>query len=604
MTQERWQRLEELFPQALGLYPDERASFIAQRCSGDPELKLELERLLALDDQAERNQFLGPSPTASHAGFSSAIAPEGSDGAVAPEAGAPTAKPSYAIVGMICRIGKYEVVRWLGDGSQGSAVLARDPDLQTLVVLKIYHAPEDHEALLREGRALARVRHPNVARCLGLERIGTLLVLVVEYIPGRDLSTHWREKPGTYRAAARVVECLAAGLGAVHGCGLLHRDIKPANVLLGDDGEPRLVDFGLAIAHGSNTGGVRSGSPAYMAPEQARGEWERVDPRTDVFGLGATLYTLLTGRPPYKAETSLGTLRLAETCQFPNPRQLCPAIPRALERICLRAMSPAPERRYASAAELEHALRHWRRSPLRHAVASAGVVVLLGLAPIGMAYHHSGPSAAAPVALAAPPQATPLKILRLDVEHLAKRGEAEFEPRGNLGEESFQVASGDDVRLRGVLSAPAYSFLIAFRPDGVVEVCDPDDPDLPPAISTQVRYPPRSKPQAVYRLEDGTGLQAFALIASRAPLPSFREWQKRNGAPPWKAGLAGSVGVVWQHDGEWLEPRSPSPAGRQRGQGKTIRDGLPVATLADWLKAIDGIDAVEVVAFPVSPGGH
>jgi hypothetical protein len=382
MTDERWRRLSDLFPQALALDPADRASFIRHHCPDDPELRDEFERLLGFDDQAERDGFLDPLRTTSNLGPMDDV--KDREAMVGSRSGTRSAEYRR---GPGDRIGKYEVVRPLGQGSQGSALLARDPDLQVLVVLKLYHAadlPEGQDPLLREGRALARVRHPNVARCLGIERMGELLVLVVEYIPGRDLSTHWREAPGTCRAAARVVEQLAGGLAAVHACGLLHRDIKPSNVILGDDGEPRLVDFGLAVALGSDTGSLRSGSPAYMAPEQARGEWERVDPRTDVFGLGAALYALLTGRPPYQAETSLTTLRQAEACQFPAPRQLRPSIPRRLERICLRAMSAAPERRYASAAELALALRLWRRPLQRLSVAAT---ILVGALAVMVAVH-------------------------------------------------------------------------------------------------------------------------------------------------------------------------------------------------------------------------
>ena len=249
------------------------------------------------------------------------------------------------------------------------------------------------------------------------------------------------------------MEQVAAGLAAVHAAGLVHRDVKPSNVVLGDDGTPRLVDFGLAVALGSDTAGIRSGSPAYMAPEQARGEWARVDPRTDVFGLGAMLYELLTGRPPYQGETFRSVLSQAESCQFPAPRQLRPSIPPSLEQICLPAMSAAPERRYASAAELQQALGRWRRRPQRLAVA-AGVLVL-GLVVFGAMYHGSSPSVAPPsppatrasggASLLPAPPVVPLRIVRLGVEHLAKRSEAEFEPRGRLGEESFQVNSGDDV---------------------------------------------------------------------------------------------------------------------------------------------------------------
>ena len=197
-----------------------------------------------------------------------------------------------------------------------------------------------------------------------------------------------------------------------------------------------------------------------------------------------------------------------------------------------------------------------------------------------------------------------MRIVQLDVEHLARHGEAEFDLRGKLGVESFQVQPGDDVRLRAELSAPAYAYLIAFRPDGVVEVCDPEDPAVPPTRTTQTQYPPRSKSDEVYRLEDGAGLQAFALVISKTPLPSFDDWQRRVGTPPWKAGLNGEAGVVWRHDGQWLLVGSRSDSSGHFGvaKGKTIRVQLRhcCGALADWLRAIPGIDAVEVVAFPVT----
>jgi hypothetical protein len=328
-----------------------------------------------------------------------------------------------------------------------------------------------------------------------------------------------------------------------------------------------------------------------------------------VFGLGAILYELLTGRPPYAADTPHSVLRQAEACQLVTPRQHRPSIPRGLERLCLRAMSAAPERRHASAAEFEHALRRWRRSPQRLAIGGGMLVVSLAL--LGAGYHGlrgkavpaepaaTSPMAVVPVGAVVP--AAPLRIVHLDVEHLAKSGEQSFEPRGNLGEASFEVKPGDDVRLRAELSAPAFAFLIALRPDGVVEVCDPDDAAVPPAPTKEPRYPPRSKTTEVYRLEDGTGLQAFALVVSKDPLPSFQEWWRKAGAPPWQAGLPSPAGVVWRHDGQWLILGSRSNPGGQRGKGKSIRGGAPVAVLADWLRAIPGVDAVAVVAFPVPP---
>ena len=126
-----------------------------------------------------------------------------------------------------------------------------------------------------------------------------------------------------------------------------------------------------------------------MSHERTAGQFD-LDPRTDVFGLGAMLYEFLTGRPPYQAATFRCVLQQAESCQFPAPRQLRPSIPWGLERICRRAMSATPERRYASAAELQQALGRWRRRP-KHLAVAAGVLVL-GLALLGTVYHGSSPS--------------------------------------------------------------------------------------------------------------------------------------------------------------------------------------------------------------------
>jgi hypothetical protein len=268
-------------------------------------------------------------------------------------------------------------------------------------------------------------------------------------------------------------------------------------------------------------------------------------------------------------------------------------------------MAAAPERRFASAAEFGQALGRWRNHRRRPAGAIAAGMLILALALLGGVSHALRPPPPTPPQPQPQPAPTavPLRIMHLDVEHLAKRGEAEDEPRGLLGVESFQVQPGDDVRLRAALSVPGYAFLISFRPDGVVEVCDPDDPAVPPAKTKHVQYPPPTRTSTVYRLEDGTGLQAFALVVSKDPLPTFDAWQRRVGAPPWKAGLPGRAGVVWRHDGQWLLPRTQIDPNGRRGKGAALRGGTEVAALTDWLRALPGIGAVEVVAFPVPQAG-
>src|SRR5262249_1957895 len=139
------------------------------------------------------------------------------------------------------------------------------------------------------------------------------------------------------------------------------RDIKPANILVGDDGIPRLVDFGLAAPlAGESLRGV-SGTLSYMAPEQARGEVERIDPRSDLFGLGAVLYDLLTGRPPYRGETPEALWQAARAGDVVPPRTYSPALPAAVNDLCMRCLAKHPGQRFASATELAQVLRRWQR---------------------------------------------------------------------------------------------------------------------------------------------------------------------------------------------------------------------------------------------------
>ena len=248
------------------------------------------------------------------------------------------------------RFGKYELIGRIGGGGQGSAYLALDPDLGRQVVLKRYHAAGDDAA--REARALCRVRSPYTAQCYDLMRPGGETFLVMEYIPGRPLSEVLKAGRPTHEEAVRLAEQVAEGLEAVHACGLLHRDVKPSNVVVGDDGVARLVDFGLAAHLGSVDLDAPSGSPPYMAPEQVRRQRERIDARTDLYGVGGLLYAMLTGQAPHPGKTLEEVLEHVRQGEVSRPRSLIPSIPLPLERIVMKALAADPAQRHASASEL------------------------------------------------------------------------------------------------------------------------------------------------------------------------------------------------------------------------------------------------------------
>ena len=514
----------------------------------------------------------------------------------------------------------YELLRKLGEGGQATTYLARDRALQRLVVLKRYHGVASsgrREAVLNEGRALARIRSPFVAPCYGVETRGDEIDLVVEYVPGRPLTELTADERADIRRCARLVEQVAGGLAEVHACGLLHRDIKPQNIILGDDGVPRLVDFGLAVPVASEALQEVSGSPRYMAPEQARGQGERVDARTDVYGLGAVLYYLLTGQPPHDGKTLIEILEQARDAPIVPPRRINPRVPRALERVCLKAMAADPQSRFQSADALRRALRRYLLTRRVAPVLGAAAVLLALLVPAWAFWPGSarplpdGPGRAIAGRETTEPRSEPkqppqadLRVTRFEIPHFPKLDAKHFDPRrvGTLGRNSFAAREDDEVTVRAELSEPAYAYLIAFRPDGTDELCDPDDEDTPPPRKQQPLYPPPAKSDERYRLSEGAGLHAFALVVSREPLPSYREWKQRIGPMAWAARLPCEPGVVWRDDGQGLQPLLADDTAGTRGKGVKARgSGEPAAKLASWLRGLPGVDAVTLEAFPVEP---
>lgn len=257
--------------------------------------------------------------------------------------------------------GHYELVCELGRGGMGVVYQARQKNLDRTVALKMVLASHlaSEQQLRRfesEGRAAASLRHANIVRLLDSGQIEGQPYLAMDYIAGQNLARRLQQGPLELDAAARLVCDVARAVDYLHKQGIVHRDVKPSNILLDEEGQPYLTDFGLAkllAADSHLTGtGVAAGTPSYMAPEQAAGQPSDVTPLCDVYSLGAVLYELITGRPPFQAASAIDVLIQVLESEPVHPRQLNPAIPRSLATICLKCLEKQPTARYASAGEL------------------------------------------------------------------------------------------------------------------------------------------------------------------------------------------------------------------------------------------------------------
>jgi WD40 repeat protein/tRNA A-37 threonylcarbamoyl transferase component Bud32 len=274
-----------------------------------------------------------------------------------PGGGAPAADAGHVAP----MIPGYEILGELGRGGMGVVYKARALRLNRTVALKMILAGghAGHEAAVRflaEVVAVARLQHPNIVQIFHIGEHGGHPYYEMEFVAGGCLADRLDGTPRPAGEAARLVETLARAMAEAHRRGIVHRDLKPANILLTSDGVPKIADFGLAKLLGVNSGLTRTesilGSPSYMAPEQAEGHAREVGPAADVYALGAILYELLTGRPPFRGATLLETLHQVKTAEPVPPRRLLPALPRDLETITLKCLEKDLTRRYGSAEAL------------------------------------------------------------------------------------------------------------------------------------------------------------------------------------------------------------------------------------------------------------
>lgn len=481
----------------------------------------------------------------------------------------------------------FRIVGEVGSGAMGVVYRAWDVTLNRPVALKLILdndrvSARQMQRFQAEGQAMARLHHPHIVQIFTCGEHEGNPYLAMELVDGPTLARHLDHQPQLPGVAARLVYLLARAVHAAHQKGIVHRDLKPGNVLLAPAmgepalnsfyGCPKIADFGLARVRAAEespprpgtSSGVIMGTPPYMAPEQARGNTKAIGPATDVYALGAILYELLTGRPPFQGATPMDTLAQVVSTSPTPPSCLQMDIPSDLEAICLRCLEKEPGDRPASAAALAEDLQRYlnnecsvsrtrssafaeveqtaivtdlasqidrevstkRRWVLR--VAGAIALTLAVVLPLSMNFFDDKKPP--------PPLSASLRISHY-------RGDKQL---GRLGIASPLPRLGDDVRVHAKLSEPAHIYLIAFTADGKEELCFPAGATAKPQRVTTISFPPT--PSEYFELDQGEGWHAFMLLAARSPLPSYHEWRADKGQPPWHK--ANAQKGVWTFDGQ------------------------------------------------------
>ncbi|HKB36350.1 MAG TPA: serine/threonine-protein kinase, partial [Gemmataceae bacterium] len=348
---------------------------------------------------------------------------------LAPTTSQAAASPSSCDLTPGSKFGGYDILKELGRGGMGVVYLARQRQLDRLVALKLIRTDrlahltprEREEWLIRfrtEGQAAARIDDPHVATVHVVGELDGCPFYSMRYVEGGSLAEHIKEgRPLLNRRAALLMEQVARAVQACHDQGVLHRDLKPSNILVDARGRPCVTDFGLAkvrdAADSLTHTGAMLGSPHYVSPEQAQGA-ATVSEATDVYGLGATLYALLTGRPPFQGTTMAEVLYQVKYCEPAPPHRLNPAVDRDLNTITLRCLEKEPGRRFRSAVALADELERYldgrpilsrpvgpvgriarwcRRNPAFAALSAAAVVLITLAGTLFWAYSAASRAA-------------------------------------------------------------------------------------------------------------------------------------------------------------------------------------------------------------------
>jgi serine/threonine protein kinase len=526
--------------------------------------------------------------------------------------------------GSLARLDHYEIVGELGAGGMGLVLSAVDSRINTKVALKLLR-PElegDSRAVahfLKEARLMHHLDHPHILKVTEVSEAAGCHYYVMPFIAGGSLADRIHRGPPLDDATTlRVARHVATALAYAHGKGLIHRDIKPANVLLGEDHEVYLADFGLLRTLDNDSLLVleRShcvGTVAYMAPAVAAGQAE--DTRCDIYSFGAVLREMLTGRPPYQGRSSHEILRQVTTTPPEPIRTVQPKAHPGLAKIADWAMARELRDRYAQMADVVADLDRVveRREPLgptgrspdlawplkrnwRWATALGLTGALVALGSWAWSWRSVTPD---------------VRINEMSIElfrptAVVRDGLPEEEPLGKVSENADRpIMENDSVRIHATLSAPAYAYLIALHPNGDVDLYYPETDDDPPPRVREI-VAPTQKDERDYQyhrpLTDGTGLQAFVLLVSDQALTKHRDWFKelRRTLPWHRSGP--DVEGVWKFDGRSYHREYPPSRTTRSEIQKSIVPAPPMFVDSCTVLARRAeFKAIRAWAFPVRP---
>jgi serine/threonine protein kinase len=501
------------------------------------------------------------------------------------------------------QFGPYELLNEIARGGMGIVYKARQPKLDRIVAIKtiLPQQFESDSAVRRfqiEAEAAAKLDHPGVVPIYDVGEQDGEHYLCMAYVDGESLATRLSRGPLPADDAARIVRDVAEAVHHAHERGIIHRDLKPANILIDNAGRPRVTDFGLArrqdVAGSLTADGSVIGTPAYMSPEQATGDSVTIGPLCDVYSLGAVLFHLLTGQPPFGSANVFEIIHRVQQEEPRRPREIEPSIPEPLETICLRCLAKDPRERYTSARALAEDLTRFlegkavsrplprRRSfptSLANLPFAAMLVATISLLLVCAAIWVYRPSRAAtgtpgapaapstdpkPIAETLPPLTGELAVRIWDPHKNSSRHGLNFDTPG-----AMPLRYGDQIRVDVRINRPAYLYLFWITPEGDVTPIYPWTPATPWKAEYWNLRPKDERPIDVLSLpteqgkgwpiDSGQGFETILLLARDEPLPANIAMDAIfAGLPPQQARQAHSFVVLEPGELKLAAKRSPN----------------------------------------------